>query len=147
MARRSERPAPAKLFVDSGAWLAFFSARDNRHADADRLIRQAFERKIPLLTTNLVIAEVHRLLLHRAGIQPAFAALQKIEASAAVRVSFADPAIHRGALRWLGKLADQVISYTDAASFAAMEANRCRHALSFDHDFELAGFTLWRGDR
>lgn len=80
---------PASLFVDSGVWLAFFSARDGRHRDADRLIREALRRKLPLFTTNLVLAEVHRLLLHRAGIRPAAAALNVIDQSPGVTVQLA----------------------------------------------------------
>ena len=44
---------------------------------------------------------------------------------------------------WIDRLADHAISYTDAVSFAVMEAARCRTALSFDNDFPLAGFSLW----
>src|SRR5437764_1177612 len=125
MAGRPHGADPARLFVDSGAWLAFFSARDGLHAQADRLIRLAFARKIPLLTSNLVLAEVHRLLLYRAGIRPAAAALERIDASAGVNVVFADHSIHRSAREWLSRLGDQVISYTDATSFALMRAHRC----------------------
>jgi predicted nucleic acid-binding protein len=41
-------------------------------------------------------------------------------------------------------LKDQRISYTDAVSFAMMQTARCQVAMSFDHDFEAAGFALWR---
>jgi predicted nucleic acid-binding protein len=144
MAKR-EGSAPESLFVDSGAWLAFFSARDRRHADADGLFREAIRHEVRLLTSNLVLAEVHRLLLFRAGIRPAAAALERIDASPGVTVKFADIAVHRQARAWLAKLGDQVISYTDAASFALMRANRCSVALSFDRDFAIAGYTLWQG--
>lgn len=137
---------PARLFVDSGAWLAYFSSRDGRHRDADRLIREALRRKIPLLTTDLVLAEVHRLLLFRAGIKPAAAALEVIDQSPSVSVQFLSSALHREARGWLAKLDDQVISYTAAASFAVMKAQRCGVALSFDHDFLLAGYSLWGGE-
>jgi predicted nucleic acid-binding protein len=136
----------ASLFVDSGAWLAFFSARDGRHQQADRLIRSALSRKIPLLTTDLVLAEVHRLLLFRAGIRPAAVALDVIDKSPSVSVHFVTAALHREARAWLARFDDQVISYTDAASFALMKARRCKEAISFDHDFVVAGFSLWAGE-
>lgn len=136
--------APKSLFVDSSAWIAFFSARDGRHADADRLLRAAITGKVPLLTTNLVVAEVHRLLLFRAGIKPAAVAVERIDMSPSVKVIYPDLGLHHDARKWLAKLDDQVISYTDATSFAVMKAARCRHALSFDNDFVIAGFTLWR---
>jgi predicted nucleic acid-binding protein len=135
---------PASLFVDSSAWLAFFSARDGRHDEADQLLRRAITERIPLITTNLVLAELHRLLLFRAGIKPAKAALEHIDASPSVSVKFADGKVHRDARAWLAKLHDQVISYTDAASFAVMSAHRCKVALTFDKDFLIAGYTLWR---
>ena len=136
----------ASLFVDSGAWLAFFSARDGRHQQADRLIRSALGRKIPLLTTDLVLAEVHRLLLFRAGIRPAAVALDVIDKSPSVSVHFVTAALHREARGWLARFDDQVISYTDAASFALMKARRCKEAISFDHDFVVAGYSLWAGE-
>lgn len=134
------------LFVDSGAWLAWFSARDGHHQEADRLIREAVRRKLPLFTTDLVLAEVHRLLLFRAGIKPAAAALDVIDRSPSVSVQFSTAAIHRDARAWLTRLHDQVISYADATSFAVMTARKCKAAISFDHDFVLAGFSLWEGE-
>lgn len=114
--------------------------------EADRLFRMAIDRGIPLLTTNLVIAELQRLLLHRGGIRPAAVALERIDASRSVEVRFADAKQHREARAWLARLSDQVITYTDATSFAVMTAARCTTALGFDHDFVLAGFSLWRSE-
>jgi predicted nucleic acid-binding protein len=137
--------APARLFVDSGAWIALRSRRDQHHADADRLVREALSRRIPLLTTNLVIADTHRLTLFRVGVQPALRALQHLDASRSVTIHFATAADHAVARRWLERLASRPITYTDAVSFAVMEASRCDHVLGFDDDFAAAGFTLWRG--
>lgn len=137
---------PASLFVDSGAWLAFFSSRDGHHQEAERLIREALRQKIPLFTSDLVLAEVHRLLLFRAGIKPAAAALDVIDKSPSVSVHFSTEPIHRDARLWLARFHDQVISYTDASSFALMKARRCKVAISFDHDFVFAGFSLWEGE-
>ena len=47
------------------------------------------------------------------------------------------------ARRWLARLADQRITYTDAVSFAVMASHRCAAALSFDRDFTIAGFPIW----
>ena len=62
--RRAARGAPpARAFVDSGAWLALRSRRDQHHLEADALFRDALGWRIPLVTTNLVMAETHRLTL------------------------------------------------------------------------------------
>lgn len=135
---------PSLVFVDSGAWIALFSARDQHHAEADRLFRRAFSKRIQLVTTSLVLAEVHRLLLYRAGSRAADFALKQIDTSSLVRIEFAGPEHHQGALKWLDKLSGQTLTYTDAVSFAIMQDLRCSVAMSFDHDFLVAGFSQWR---
>ena len=142
--RVAKPSAPDRLFVDSGAWLALFSARDQHHLEADALFREAVSRRIPLVTTNLVLAEVHRLLLYRAGIAPAARALLTLEKSEHLRIEFAAKPLHQAALAWLARLGDQQITYTDAVSFAVMDAEKCRTALSFDADFTIAGFQLFQ---
>jgi len=135
---------PASLFVDSGAWIALASARDLHHAEADSLFRIAATLRLPLLTTSLVVAEVHRFLLHRAGTAVAARVLDRLEGSPRLTVEFVRPEDHRAARKWLARLEDHPISYTDAVSFAVMTARRCRTALSFDRHFPIAGFELWR---
>ena len=137
--------APARLFVDSGAWIALRSRRDQHHAEAERLFREALSRRVPLFTTNLVIAEAHRLTLYRAGGRPALRALELIDASPSVTIRFPTADDHAAAIRWLGRMAPRPLSYTDAVSFAIMEADACGHVLGFDGDFAAAGFILWRG--
>jgi predicted nucleic acid-binding protein len=134
----------ARLFVDSGAWIALRSRRDQHHAAADRAFRIAIERRIPLLTTNLVVAEIHRLTLFRAGREPALRALERIDASPSVSIHFATSDDHLAGRGWIERLAPRPVTYTDAVSFAVMEATKCTHVLGFDQDFAAAGFELWR---
>jgi predicted nucleic acid-binding protein len=128
------------LFVDSSGWIALLSARDRRHPDVERAMREALGARTRLLTTNLILAEVHRWLLFRAGPLAARIALERIERSAALEVVFATRDDHTAAHAWLGRFADQRISYTHAASFAVMHARRCERALTLDGDFVVAGF-------
>jgi predicted nucleic acid-binding protein len=128
------------IFVDSSAWIALFSRRDQHHEEADRLFRTMVSAKQRMLTTNLVLAEIHRLLLHRAGIKAAVTALEKIEASALVDIEFADPTHHQSAMVWIGKLREHPISYADAVSFSIMETTGCSEVLSYDHHFQIAGY-------
>jgi predicted nucleic acid-binding protein len=95
-----------------------------------------------IVTTNLVLAEVHRLLLFRAGIRPAVAALDRIEGSPLMRIEFPADAHHRSARAGLEKLAGHSITYTDAVSFAVMDSSNCSKVATFDRDFEIAGFEL-----
>ncbi len=142
-ARRVRRAGDhRRLFVDSSAWLAFFSARDGNHAEAVALFQQAVRRHAALVTSSLVVAEVHRLVLHRVGIQAAATVLEAIDGSAYLRLVFPGAAHHGTARRWLQKLSDRVITYTDATSFAIMDTERCSAAITFDRDFTVAGFQV-----
>ena len=133
------------LFVDSGAWIALRSRRDQHHADADRLFREAVRRRLRLVTTNLIIAEIHRLTLFRAGLEPASRMLDRIDASPSTSVHFATSRDHDEGRRWLDRLSPRPITYSDAVSFAVMAAAKCRYVLGFDDDFVAAGFELWDG--
>jgi len=136
---------PERVFVDSGPWIALASRRDSRHADADRLFRAAIARRLLLVTTDLVVAEAHRLLLFRAGGAAARAFLDRIDRSPSLRLELVTPARHARAREWLARLDDQVITYTDAVSFAVVEATHCGAVLTFDHDFVVAGFQRFAG--
>lgn len=107
------------------------------------MFRAAVASKWRLLSTNLVLAEIHRLLLYRAGSRAAAAALESIDASPLVKIEFPGASYHRAAKNWMEKLSDHAISYTDAVSFALMESSRCSQAMSFDRHFQLAGFDLF----
>jgi predicted nucleic acid-binding protein len=146
--RVTVRPADDhKVFVDSSAWIALFSRRDQHHGDADRRIRAAFASGQQLVTTNLILAEIHRLFLYRAGIKAAAVALEKIEASPLVKIEFAGATHHRSAKGWLQRLNEHTISYTDAVSFAVMEAAGCKNAMSYDRHFQVAGFVRLQAGR
>lgn len=132
---------PNNVLVDTSAWIALFSRRDQNHPSADNRFRKLIGAQAQLLTTNLVLAEVHRLILHRAGVKAASAALSRIEASPLVRIEFADRRHHQSAKEWISRLQNHTISYTDAVSFAVMKDSECPEAFSYDHHFSLAGFT------
>lgn len=129
------------MFVDSSGWIALFSARDQNHGAADRIFGRLVERQTALMTTNLILAEIHRLVLYRAGMSAAAASLERVASSPLVTIEFATSAHHRTALEWLQKLQSREITYTDAVSFAVMEMSRCPSVVTFDMDFELAGFS------
>lgn len=147
MTSRAARNVPhAPPFVDSGAWIALRSRRDQHHAEADRLFREGIRRRLRLVTTNLIVAEINRLTLFRAGLEPALRMLDRIDASPSAIVHFATSRDHDEGRRWLDRLSPRPVTYTDAVSFAVMAAAKCRYVLGFDGDFVAAGFALWHGD-
>jgi len=107
------------------------------------MFREAVRNGVRLLTTNLIVAEVHRFILFHAGPRAASLVLERMEKSPSLTIVFATAEHHEEAGRWLGKLTDQRITYTDGVSFAVMDAHGCKTAMSFDRDFTIAGFSLW----
>jgi len=132
-----------KVYVDTSAWIAFFSARDQNHVEAERLFREAVSRNVLLTTTNLVLAEVHRLILHRVGVAAASLALDRIGSSGFTSIVFALGVHHTAAIAWLAKLSSHRVTYTDAVGSAVIKDVGCVGFLSFDSDFLLAGFNAW----
>ena len=144
---RRKRAKPARavgpVLVDASAWLALVSLSDGRHVDAERTFIHIRKQKVPLLTTNLVVAEVQRLLLFRVGAHAARRFLALLSSAPLLTLSFPAEREHTRALAWLDRHPDQPISYTDAVSFAVMESSECRAVLSYDRHFDLAGFERW----
>jgi predicted nucleic acid-binding protein len=133
-----------RVLVDSGAWIALVSADDGHHAEVEVLFQLAIRRRAQLVTTNLVLAETHRFLLHRAGRHAAQAVLNRIDASPLLEIEFTTAAHHATGRAWIDKLADQTLTYTDAVSFAVMQSRRCTAALTLDRHFTIAGFARWQ---
>src|SRR5262249_60862781 len=91
------------------------------HAEADRLIRLDVVRRIRLVTTNLILAEVHRLLLHRTGSRIAATMLDRIDSMPLVRIEFATVDHHRAARRWLERLPHPPLPHTPPFTFAPLQ--------------------------
>src|SRR4029450_5415848 len=85
---------PERGFVDSGPWIALVRAAHYRHAGAHRLFRSALARHLPLVTTDLVVAESHRLVLFRAGAAAARAFLDRVDRSPSLRLELATDERH-----------------------------------------------------
>ena len=78
------------LFVDTSAW---YPIADRSHPDHDALARTLRERigqGARIVTTNLVVAESHALLLRRAGQRAALAFLKSVR-QAPNRIEYITP--------------------------------------------------------
>ena len=131
-----------ELFVDTSAWYPLVV---KSHPDHDRLsaaLRASVERRARIVTSNLVIAESHALIMRRAGIASGLRFVQLVRASpnvvVASNVQLEDAAIND----WLTRFADQPFSMVDAVSFAIMAERGTRAALTLDRHFAIVGFQM-----
>ena len=136
-----------RVFVDTSAFYSLSVFDDERHAEAQRLMRRLRRDSVQGFTTNGIVAETHALVLSRVGkSRPASEARKRARA---VVESIYDGSIEivrigeedeRAALALLYRYDDQDFSFTDATSFAVMRRLGIAVAFTFDEDFVRAGF-------
>jgi predicted nucleic acid-binding protein len=130
----------AELFVDTSGWYPVVVRTQPEHAALTRALRDRVRAGARVVTTNLVVAETHALLLRRAGRDTAMAFVRGVgESPNLVVASTSD--LERTAVRdWLERFDDQPFSLTDAVSFAVMAERGIKEALALDHHFLAAGY-------
>ncbi len=131
-----------ELFVDTSAWYPLVV---RSHPDHDRLsaaLRARVARRVRIVTSNLVVAESHALIMRRAGIASGLRFVRLVRTSPNVVVAsnahLEDAAVND----WLTRYADQPFSMVDAVSFAIMAERGTRAALTLDRHFAIAGYQM-----
>lgn len=131
----------AQLFIDTGAFYAKYVPRDAHHSEALRLWERVAATHTRCVTTNFVMAELITLLGYRFGARAGLQAAREIYGSHAIQILPLSLELEMAALDWLNRFAEHPFSMTDACSFACMTAEKITQAFSFDHHFQIAGFT------
>ena len=130
------------LFVDTSAW---YPLADSLHSDHELLaaaLRARVHAGARIVTTNLVLAETHALLLRRAGRDIALTFARTVR-QPPNSVEYSTAEREEAALsNWLERFSDQRFSLTDAVSFVVMAELGIREALALDQHFATAGCVL-----
>ena len=132
-------------FVDSGAWIALHSLRDQHHAEAFAIFSSLEQRKARLLTTDYVIDEAVTRLRYDAGHSVAVSFLDYIEDAEEVEivtVATIDRNIFEEAKRLFRQYSSERLSLTDCTSFVVCQRHRISAAFAFDRHFPIMGITL-----
>ena len=133
---------PAELFVDTSAWYALAIPKDPAHPRLARVLRDRVGHGVRVVTTNLIVAETHALLLRRVGRGPAEAFARLVRGSPNL-VAASTSELEAAALgEWIGRFDDQDFSLTDAVSVAVMAERGIKEALTLDRHFATAGFAM-----
>jgi len=131
-----------EIFVDSGAWIAISDKRDQYHAIAKQRYAKVIQTYRLLVTTNLVVAEAYVLIRRHGGFVVAMNFLKMVNQSNRLLKIYANATLEQSAETILRQYTDQDFSYVDAVSFALMTHRNIETAFTFDHHFQVAGFTL-----
>jgi predicted nucleic acid-binding protein len=124
------------VFVDTGAWFAYFVRRDPDHAAATDWLR---ENRLPLVTTDYVLDELLTLLKLRESHRVAAAAGEALLRENVATVERLTETDFRAAWEVFRQYHDKAWSFTDCTSKVVMERLGITHAFAFDTDFEEFG--------
>ena|SRR5713101_6679958 len=124
------------VFLDSGIFIAFLSARDRLHGQATALFNLAKPR---WSTSYLVISETYSWFLHRHGEEAARSFRKLIDDLQGVRIFEIDRHHHQHIARLLDRLRGTNLTYVDASSLCFMERHKIRKVWSTDHHLGLTG--------
>lgn len=130
------------IFIDTGAWVAMFSRRDQFHARAAMIWARLRAANAAIVTSDSIFAETMTLLarnLHARAAAEAGRFLQRWGHLVVVRATGED---EEQALDLLERFSDQEVGFVDCLSFALMRRHRIHEAFSFDRHFTLSGATL-----
>ena len=135
------------VFLDTSAWLAALSAREERHEEVVECYSGLVQSGARLVTTNMVLSEMHALVVRRRGPAHALELLDLVHDDPSHELVVVDEALHASAInRWLRRFADQEFSLTDAVSFETMRQGAISDALTLDPHFAVAGFRMLPGE-
>lgn len=118
------------------------TASDPYHHATAAVLRERVRAGARVVTTNLVLAETHALLLRRVHRPGALTFLRSARQSPNVVVTSTTELETRATVDWIVRYDDQDFSFTDAVSFAVMTERGITEALTLDGHFAVAGFVM-----
>jgi predicted nucleic acid-binding protein len=132
------------LLLDTSAWFAALNTREEHHARAERYYQDAVaDGRLALVTTNLVVAEMHALITRGQGATAGVRFLDQLAADPVHEVVWVNREQERRAIdRWLRPFGAQRFSLADAASFELMRDRGVQTAFTLDRHFKAAGFEV-----
>lgn len=131
-----------ELFVDTSAWYVLAVTSTPQHRRFAETLRARVKQGSRVVTTNLVIAETHVLLMRRISHSVAMTFVREVSRSPNIIVRSSEEHEAAAVTDWLERFDDQDFSFTDAVSFVVMTERGISEALALDHHFSSAGFSL-----
>lgn len=136
----SRHAVAAEFFVDTSAWYPLLVEAHPDHRRVATALRSRIAGRRRLVTTNLIVAETHALVMRRAGARVALAFVSTVAQAPNLIVRSNEELEQAAVSNWLEPYRDQDFSFADAVSFAVMAERGIEEALTLDHHFAIAGF-------
>jgi predicted nucleic acid-binding protein len=130
------------VLLDTSAIFAAARPRSDRHLEASAAYRTLLTGSQRLVTTDLILAELHALSIAR--VHPGFGLdlVDRLLTSNRIDIVPAGMARMAAAADLLGQRPSRAYSLTDAVSFVLMRELSISRAFTLDGDFEAEGFEV-----
>lgn len=142
MTAGSGAPTERELFVDTSAWYPIVVSDHPQHARLAGALRARVEHGVKVVTTSLILAETHALLLRRVSRDVALRFAETVAQPPNDIVPCSAELETMARTQWLTRFADQRFSLADGVSFAVMTQRGITQALTLDQHFATAGFVM-----
>lgn len=128
-----------EIFVDSSA---FFALADQASEKGKLVQAIIVERRVPLVTTNFILAETLSLVTKRMGKFKGIEVGEKILESGIISLVYLDQPTQEEAWRTYRKYKDKDFDFIDATSFVFCQKHGIKEAVTLDHHFSQMGFRI-----
>jgi predicted nucleic acid-binding protein len=127
------------MLLDTSGLLACLDASESRHVKAV----ECYDSRARRLTHNYVLAELIALAqARRLPRAPVIRFVAQLAEDRDIEMIWVDQDLHLQAIHLLAAQLDKSYSLCDAVSFVIMRNRGIQEALSTDHHFEQAGFSI-----
>ncbi len=131
-----------EIFVDTSGFYSVLVKNDDRHTEANHVLKSAASKKRGLITTDYVLVETATLLKSRGHGKLVRIFFDTIFSSSMCRIQWTDLDRFQDVQTFFLKHIDQAWSFADCLSFHVMKEFRLREALTKDKHFEQAGYIV-----
>lgn len=131
------------VFVDTNAWIALNSKRDQLHDQAVAINKKLLQTGHRYLTTNFVLDEVYTGLLMKVGHWAAIDFGEKIRGARTVQIIHITETLEEEAWKLFKQHFDKEFSFTDCTSFIVMQQLKLTESFTNDHHFTQMGFVTF----
>jgi predicted nucleic acid-binding protein len=130
------------VFLDTSALFAAADRSSEYHESCASAYRSLLRGALPLVTSSLIVGELHALTLSRAGPERALQAVRRLTDSLRIQVEGAAAVDITAALDVLGTRPGRSYTIADAVSFEVMRRRGIERAFTLDSNFRAEGFLV-----
>jgi predicted nucleic acid-binding protein len=132
------------LFIDTSFFVARFNRQDSHHLDAQQFLQRvrAGQDHFLFLTTDYIFDETITTLLYQTQNHATTAECGHAILTSKIRLEYVAPRLFQKTWQFYLDRPDKLWSFTDCSSFLFMELMGLKKALTFDRNFQQAGFAM-----